>query len=456
MKTRTRWAVGLCGILLAAAQPAAALEYGELAAVSRSENRSDLFGVDAGDHSVWHMWQETADGPWVGPEALSGAVQDVSAVMTSDDRFEVFAAGSGNEILHTAQDYDDWAWQAWTVMFGEAKRVAAAKAEDGTVGVFYVGTDDSIWYGTRATPDDAFSDWTSLELSAKDVAVTAANGGGFDAYALGQDGQTYLAHVDPSAPESPAWESLGGTAFSISALHAQDRDYLAAIGTDAVWVKTRDSENGWSDWQNLGGYGTRIDTVAVNGSVAVLTVASDASVSRSNLGEDGTWSDWSSVVEASPLQTTFRGKARVQIPDQDVDEDRSIDLGIRFDVARQRVKITSFPSITTDKFDTPFGSSTSTVTLTGGGDGTFDPGSGNMEIPVSLKFDQSLDVPLISEDVRANFTLSTDARGAAYDRDTGDITLAASSTLDGIGGGVNPLDGLRVDIEIAGTLDPKP
>jgi hypothetical protein len=162
------------------------------------------------------------------------------------------------------------------------------------------------------------------------------------------------------------------------------------------------------------------------------------------------------IVEASPLQTAFRGKARVRIPEQDVDEDRSVELGIRFDVGRQRVKITSFPPITTDRFDTPFGSSTSTVTLTGGGEGTFDPGAGRLEIPVTLQFDQSLDVPLVNEDVRASFNLSTEGSGAAYDRDSGNVTLAASSTFDGIGGGINPLDGLDVDVEIAGTLDPKP
>ena len=100
-------------LVLAFAQPAAALEFGELSAVSRSEGRADLFAIDTEDRSVSHLWQWEAAGPWVGSEPLGGAAVDVSAVELSEDRFEVFAAGSGNAILRSAQDYDTWAWSEW-------------------------------------------------------------------------------------------------------------------------------------------------------------------------------------------------------------------------------------------------------------------------------------------------------------------------------------------------------
>jgi hypothetical protein len=142
--SRASQVVAVFSIALALAQPAAALEFGELWIVSRSAGRADVFGIDTGDRSVSHMWQWDAAGPWVGPEPLSGTAVDLSAVELAEDRFEVFAAGSGNEILHSAQDYASWAWSDWVELPGQAKRVSAAKADDGTVGLFYVGTDD--WY----------------------------------------------------------------------------------------------------------------------------------------------------------------------------------------------------------------------------------------------------------------------------------------------------------------------
>ncbi|HKU44933.1 MAG TPA: hypothetical protein VJR89_42530, partial [Polyangiales bacterium] len=73
-----------------------------------------------------------------------------------------------------------------------------------------------------------------------------------------------------------------------------------------------------------------------------------------------------------------------------------------------------------------------------------------------LQFDQSLDVPLIEEDVRADLALSTAEPGAAYDPQSGELALAASGTLEAIGAGINPLDGFGVDVVITGALDPKP
>jgi hypothetical protein len=454
---RASGVIAILGVALAFAQPAAALEFSELSVVSRSEGRADLFAIDAEDRSVSHLWQWEAAGPWAGSESLGGAAVDVSAVELSEDRFEVFAAGSGNEILRSAQDYDTWAWSEWVALPGEAKRVSAAKAEDGTVGLFYVGTDSSVWYGTRATADASFSDWTSLGFTAKDVAAIAADGGGFTLFAIGDDDSTSVVRIDPSAAESPAWENLGGQAVSLSALRTSSgTDEVATIGFDgAVWLQER-TESGWSGWNSAGGLGERVELIEINGARTLLVRTEGASLVRSNATADGAWSDWEPVIEASPLETTFKGTAVVTIPEQDVKEDRSVTLGIRFDVSRRKVTITSFPAIETESFDTPFGSTRSTVTLVAGGEGTFDPDSGRLEIPVTLQFDQSLDVPLINEDVRAAFALSTQQPGAAFDREAGTVSLAAESTFDGIGGGINPLDGLDVSVVISGSLSPAP
>jgi hypothetical protein len=465
MQLRTNWAragviaVGssLAGLALAHAPPAAALEFGELAIVNRSEDRADLFGIDAVGRSVWHMWPADSAGTWAGPESLGGGVLDITPVEVRDDRFEVFAVGNENGIWHTAQNYDTWAWPAWQRVPGEAKRVAAAKAADGTVALFYVGTDDAVWYGTRAADAAAFGDWTSLGFTAKDVAVTAALSGGFDVYAIGADDSTSVARIVPASTEEPVWVNLGGRARSLSAIHASSGlDLVAEIGfDDAVWIQQRTAE-GWSGWSSLGGGGKRAELAELQGAVALLTLSDSAVVSQSIAGPEG-WGEWTRVVEASPLESRFRGTAALSIPDQDVEDDRDIELAIRFDVSRRQVSLTSFPAITTDPFDTPFGSSRSTVTLVSSAQGRFDPESGSLQIPVTLQFDQSLDVPLINEDARASFDLSTSGLGgAAFERESGSLALGDSASFQGIGGGINPLDGLEVRVVIDGVLDPSP
>jgi hypothetical protein len=77
-------------------------------------------------------------------------------------------------------------------------------------------------------------------------------------------------------------------------------------------------------------------------------------------------------------------------------------------------------------------------------------------LPITLQFDQSLDVPLINEDLRAAFDLRTAPLGAALDRESGTVALAADSTFQGVGGGVNPLAELAVSVVISGTLNPVP
>jgi hypothetical protein len=458
-------AVVVAGVvgLICVPQPAAALGFGELSVVSRSADRADLFGIE--NSAVLHFWQSEAPSAWEGPESVGGATADISALMLVDDRFEVFAVGPSNEILRSGQD-DGFSWSQWQTIPGGAKRVAAAKAEDGRVGLFYVGTDDAVWAGLRNAPvaesvSDAtsFADAVQLGFTATQLAATAAPGGGFALFATDADGAVWFAHFDPAATEPPAWENLGGQASAIAAVLTQSGNYeLAAIGRGAgITYAQSQTAAGWTGWVSAGGAGNRIELVELNGALTLVTLQDDGTVSRANRALDGTWSAWTSVAEASPFETKFEGTALVTIPDQDVSEDRTISLGIRFSVDRRRVEISSFPPIQTESFDTPFGSTRSTVTLDSSSTGEFDPDSGRLVIPVTLEFDQSLDVPLINEDARAAFELSTEAQGgAAFDRETSDLTLAAQSTFEGIGGGINPLDGLEVHVAISGALDPAP
>ena len=91
------------------------------------------------------------------------------------------------------------------------------------------------------------------------------------------------------------------------------------------------------------------------------------------------------------------------------------------------------------------------MTLIGGGTGSFDAQSGRIEIPVTLHFDQSLNVPFVSADVDSSLALSTDGSGGMpLDRSSGTIALGASGTLTG--SGLNPLAGADVVVVISGTI----
>ncbi len=168
---------------------------------------------------------------------------------------------------------------------------------------------------------------------------------------------------------------------------------------------------------------------------------------------------WAQALE--PLNATFTGAARVKIPNLGVDQTANVSIGIQFSANRQEVQIVDFPAITTVPY-TVTGSLTSitTITLKSSGTGTFDPVSGHMTIDVVLLFDQSIDVPFVSEDADLPLRLHTDAPGGApLDRDTGEVVLADTSKFEGktsIWAPINYLSDQDATVEMSGTISPSP
>ncbi len=446
----------MAAVLILAVSPRSveALGFGEIALSQTTDGWLHLFAVDD-DETTTHLWPDAPAGGWFSAETLSGGSSDLAALPRADGRFEVFAVGGGGEIYRNAQPADDWSWPGWEPLGGEAKRIAAAASGE-RAAVFFIGADDTLWYGVREGADGGWSGWQSTGYAAKQVAAAAADGGGFAVFAILPDDTVSYTTFDPTASSELAWENLGGQAVDIGVVRTAAGPYVVAVnGIDAVvWTNTQ-NDAGWSGWERRDGAADRVDIAESNGELNLLALFG-TSISRLRRTVESGWGEWQAVPEASPQDTTFRGIAYVDIPEQDISEDREITLGIQFSVDRRRVEITDFPPIVTEAFDTPFGSSRSTVTLGGGGAGRFDPSSGTIEVPVTLNFDQSLDVPIVQEDVRADLTLSTSEPGAPFNRDDASVSLAGSGTFEGIGGGVNPLSGFDVRVVIAGTLDPGP
>jgi hypothetical protein len=151
-----------------------------------------------------------------------------------------------------------------------------------------------------------------------------------------------------------------------------------------------------------------------------------------------------------PLQATFTGTATITTTNSSAPGPftAGIQLGLLFDGNRTSVIITSFPPIATQPFSTPFGTNVTTVTKTGGGFGSY--ANGNIVMPLTLHFDQSLDLPFFEEDSDLSVGVSTNPPGSPVDP-TGGVTLAGSGVFQG-----GFLGGATGTLSISGTISPVP
>jgi hypothetical protein len=112
---------------------------------------------------------------------------------------------------------------------------------------------------------------------------------------------------------------------------------------------------------------------------------------------------------------------------------------------RTVIALTSYLSITTDVYDTPLGLNQTTVTRTNSDVGGY--ANGRIVIPVTLRFDHSLDLPFYEEDSNLSLRLSTDAPGAPVSQPPyGRVRLVGSGIFEGgiLGGstGTVAIDGV--------------
>ena len=126
----------------------------------------------------------------------------------------------------------------------------------------------------------------------------------------------------------------------------------------------------------------------------------------------------------------------------------SIQIGLTFNDSRTAVHVTSFPLIKTEPFATPFGTNVTTITKTDGGSGTYAAGA--MSMPLTLRFDHSIDLPFLQEDSTLDLALSTDPPGAPVDA-AGTVKLVGSGNFQG---GI--LGGSTGTLTIEGSISPVP
>jgi hypothetical protein len=149
---------------------------------------------------------------------------------------------------------------------------------------------------------------------------------------------------------------------------------------------------------------------------------------------------------AAPLGSTFTGTATMTTTNSNAPGPfiSDVRLSLSFEDCRATLRITEFPAISVT-FGTPLGDNTTTVTMPSGGSGAL--ASGRVDIPVSLRFGNSIPAAGTSF---ADMTLTTGSSGGSALRD-GSITLVGSGRFRG-----GFLNGSNCNLTVRGTISPAP
>lgn len=414
----------------------------ELATVTSARGGSDLFVIDA-DETIKHYWRAGHSGRWSGFELLDGLARDIAAIELGDGSFEVFVVGTDADVWSNKQ-LGRAHWSGFHPLGFRSKQVAVAKTPSGRFELFVIGENDGVFRSVRNGPDGEWSEWQGLGGVASQLTAAQADDGSVHVFIVGSDGAIWTTRSD-----RVAWQSLGGSVSDVAAGRGSDgRLMLYAVG-DGGTVWQRQAERAGADfgaWQRLRGTAKRVSASSSGGSQGVFALGSQ--VSEFQLDQQR----WRSLDSELPFESTFYGVATMEIPSLHVKQRRRMQIGVRFSPDRRDVEIVSFPSFTTKEFGTPFGKNRTTVSLKAGGRGSYDPRTGRLVLPVTLHFDQSLDVPFVEEDADVALTLTTDGdRGShvAVVDDLAKLGLAASSRFTARGG-ISPLNHKRCEVTIVG------
>jgi hypothetical protein len=147
-----------------------------------------------------------------------------------------------------------------------------------------------------------------------------------------------------------------------------------------------------------------------------------------------------------PLMSTFAGPGELTTthPNAPGPFPSNVNLTVKFTDCRASISITNFPPIPGSSENPP---NTSTVTMIGGGSGSFDSSNGRIVIPITLKLENS-------NILFGNSTLPLTLRAEGVDMEnpaTGQVTLRGTGTF--VGGALN---GSRGTLVFTGAFSPRP
>jgi hypothetical protein len=241
------------------APPGTSLTSG-LAVGPNLDGRLEVFAA-ATDGSLWHLWQQAANGGWGGWDALgspAGLTPAEPAVgRNQDGRLEVFAVVQ-DALWHIWQTAPGGTWGPWSDL-GTPAGVASlgspavAQNADGRLEVFVFGIDGAVWHLWQTSPGGAWSDWDTLGGQPGAGPAVGQNADGRlevfveDNVPAGAHAAWHRWQVSPGGAwvsASADWQSHG-PAEATTAVGISPVGVLLAAGATGVW-QSADSGGSWT------------------------------------------------------------------------------------------------------------------------------------------------------------------------------------------------------------------
>jgi hypothetical protein len=260
------------------------------------DGRLEVFALGSGGDLV-HSYQTSleADAPWSGWESLGGDSERIAVGQNGDGRLEVFARGDLGHMWHLWQTPGgERAWSDWHDLAGAVDDLAIARNADGRLEVFAPGSDKQMWHTWQQ--EGGWSAWHPMGGTVHEVAAAENADGRLEIFARGSDGGLHHNYQDPSLEEVwSGWRSLGrphtGEITNVQAVRDVDgrlQVFATTRSDNALWSIGQIASGGWSSWRSLGGT-VRDYTVALagNGSLHVFARRADDGqlTGRAQVGE---------------------------------------------------------------------------------------------------------------------------------------------------------------------------
>ncbi|MBX3668688.1 MAG: hypothetical protein KF778_09835 [Rhodocyclaceae bacterium] len=422
-----------------------------------SDGRLEFWSTTA-QGGLFTSWKLTTDpnADWSGwtdflaeVGALPGAVTAVAVAPHPDGRLELWAATAQGRLFSTwkltTDPNADWApWFDFLAYRGGlpagVQQVAMAPLPDGRLEAWAVTANGGLFSTWKLTTDPN-ADWApwfdflayrkGLPAGVQQVAMAPLPDGRLEGWAVTANGglfSTWKLDTDPNA-DWASWSDFLSevgplpraiTDVAVAPLSDRRLELWASVaqgGIFTTWKLTTDPNADWADWSDF---------------LAEVLATID--------------STFTGTVSFSTADTRFPGPFLSPLT-----------LTAVF-VANGTVRLGPFPTIVVGPFPTPVGNNTITITMVGGGIGTFNKALGNLSMPITLRFDHSL---AFAGDSDVTFGLTTASStspsgafalaGLPLNSTTGLIALVGASRFRG-----GFLGGIDCSVTVTGTFAPIP
>lgn len=272
---------------------------GPVAVVKNNWQKLEIFGLGR-DNAIWHRWQNEPNArdashwsSWSSlGQAAAGMQGDPTACLNWDNRIEVFAVASDNQVYHIWQRWFDAfgaPWSGWEALPGQrfSGRVAAATDAAGRMHVAARALDSSVWVNYQVTRGGGWSGWVPFNGQVQgDVTLAKNIDGRLELFAHGMDNRVW--HRWQTAPNGnwSDWQPLNESSRPQAYL-AASAGIVAATnhsGQLEVFVRTGSGElmnihqmSGfpyWTNWATIGAGFTSDAAVGIdpNGTIEVFAL----------------------------------------------------------------------------------------------------------------------------------------------------------------------------------------